>query len=129
MPTDKLLDSVEIDRDLRQRVKAHLHQCGYGPHKSLEVYAERGVVVVQGWVPTFYLRQIAIECIKRVEGVAHVVDLINVMDGPVDPQATDSPTDGRQSSVSSQSNRMDLLDTARTGHALQCGVSERQVLC
>lgn len=52
MPSDKLLNSVDADRDLLQRVKGFLHQRGYGPHRTLEIGVERGVVVVQGRVPT-----------------------------------------------------------------------------
>lgn len=82
MPSDKLPDSAEADRDLLQRVKFLLHQRGYATHRSLEISAERSVVVVQGRLPTFYLRQIAVECIKRVTGVTQVIDRIEVGDDP-----------------------------------------------
>jgi osmotically-inducible protein OsmY len=49
----------------------------------LEISVERGVVLVQGTVATYYLRQIAIEYIKRVEGAIQVIDQIEVVDGPV----------------------------------------------
>jgi len=114
MPTDKLPDSAEADRDLLQRVKAFLHQRGYGPHKALELNAERGVLLVQGRVPTFYLRQIAVECIKRVAGVTQVVDAIEVVDGFVQPQATDSPVDEQESLTVSTPHRAEVWDVART---------------
>jgi hypothetical protein len=114
MPSDKLPDSAEADRDLLQRVKGYLYQRGYGPHRTLEISVERGVVVVQGRVPTFYLRQIAVECIKRVAGVTQVVDLIAVVDGPVQPQATDSPVDEQEFPAVSTRHRADVLDMAGT---------------
>lgn len=82
--------SEEFDGDLLQRVTRFLHQKGYPPHLALEISIEQGVVVVQGRVPTFYLRQIAVECIKHVAGVARVIDLIKVEDRPGQP-ACDAP--------------------------------------
>ena len=114
MPSDKLLNSVEADRDLFQRVKSFLYQRGYGPHQALEIIAERGVVLVQGRVPTFYMRQIAVEWIKRVAGVAQVVDLIKVVNGPVHPQATDSPVGVQESPTESTRHRADVPDMAGT---------------
>lgn len=78
--TETILDFTEADRSLLQRVKCFLYQRGYPPHRALEISVERGVVVVQGKVPTFYLRQVAVACIQRVAGVTRVVDLIEVSD-------------------------------------------------
>ncbi len=116
MTSDKLPDSAEADRDLLQRVKGFLHQRGYAPHRTLEISVERDEVVVQGRVPTFYLRQIAVECIKRVAGVTQVVDLIQVVDGPRQPQTSANFEDEQVSSESSMPHRVDLQDTAQTGH-------------
>jgi len=116
MMTDKLPDSAEADRGLLQRVKGFLHQRGYAPHRTLEISAERGVVVVQGRVPTFYLRQIAVECIKRVAGVTQVVDLIEVADDPRQRQPNDNSKDDQESSTVSTRNRVDVPDMARTAH-------------
>lgn len=90
MSHDQLPYSAEVDRDLRRRVRAFLQQRGYGLQKALEIKAERGAVLVQGQVPTYYLRQIAVELIKRVAGVTRVVDLIQVVDGSIQSPATDS---------------------------------------
>jgi osmotically-inducible protein OsmY len=79
-------DSAETDRDLHQRVTSLLQQRGYASHQALQINVERGVVVVRGRLPTFYLRQIAIECIKRVASVRQVVDLIEVGDDPRSPK-------------------------------------------
>lgn len=90
MQFSNLSPSEEFDRDLLRRVKRFLHQKGYAPHRTMEISIEQGVVVVQGRVPTFYLRQIAVECIKHVAGVARVIDLIKVEDRPGQP-AYDAP--------------------------------------
>ena len=70
--------SEDFHCELLQRVKGFLHQRGYAPHRTLEISVELGVVVVQGRVPSYYLRQIAVECIKRVAGVTRVFDRIEV---------------------------------------------------
>lgn len=111
MPSDKLLDSTEADRDLLQRVKSYLHQRGYANHRALEISAERSVVVVQGRLPTFYLRQIAVECIKRVAGVTHVIDLIKVCDDPHQPQ--DHAEHQPESSAIATQKCVDVPDLSR----------------
>jgi len=116
MPSDKLPDSTEPERDLHQRVKFCLHQCGYVLHRVLEISIERDVVVVEGRVPTFYLRQIAVESIKRVAGVIQVIDLIQVVDRPQQAQADVHYEDEQVSSVSPMRHVVDLPDTAQTGH-------------
>lgn len=101
MVSDSGLDSAEADRGLLQRTKNVLYQRGYGPHRTLEISVERGVVLVQGRAPTFYLRLIAVECIKRIAGVVRAADLIEVADGAVQPGAganvaVDSGASGRR---------------------------------
>ena len=116
MSSEKLPDSREVDRDLRQRVKGFLHQRGYGPHRTLEIGIERGVVVVQGRVPTFYLRQIAVECVKRVAGVTQVVDLIEVADDPRQRQPNDNSENEQESPAAATRHRVDFSEMARTAH-------------
>jgi len=98
----------EAERELHQRVKLCLHQHGYRSHELLEINVERGVVVVQGRVPTFYLRQIAVECIKHIAGVTQLVDLIQVGDDLRQRQASVNFEDEQVSSASSMCHRMHL---------------------
>ncbi len=72
--------SEESDYELLQRVTRFLDARGDQPHRSLKLTVEQGTVMVQGRVPSYYLRQIALECIKRVAGVTRIVDQINVED-------------------------------------------------
>ena len=101
MTTDKLPNCAEADRGLLKRVKHSLDQRGYASLRSLEISVERGVVLIQGRVPTFYLRQIAIGCIKRAACVTQVVDRIEVVDAPnqcqprSDEEAEQEPTEPR----------------------------------
>lgn len=116
MLSDELPDSFEADRALLQRVKLSLHQRGYASHRSLEISAERSVVVVQGRLPTFYLRQIAVECIKRVAGVTHVIDLIAVGDDPRQPQ--DHADHQPEFPVIATRDCVDLPDLTRAAHVV-----------
>ncbi len=113
MTSDKLPDSAEADRCLLLRVKGFLHQRGYGPHRTLEISVERGVVVVQGQLPTFYLRQVAVESFKRVAGVTQVIDRIEVVYLPDDCTVNDCAADETKASTISTEHRVDLTDVAR----------------
>ena len=116
MLPDELPDSSEADRALLQRVNLLLRQRGYASHRSLEISAEQSVVVVQGRLPTFYLRQIAVECIKRVAGVTHVIDLIEVGNDPRQPQeyADHQP----ESPVNATRDCMDFPDLAHAANVV-----------
>jgi hypothetical protein len=74
------LTSAEADDVLLKRVRCFLHQRRHRLQQSLKLSIEQGIVVVQGRMPTFYLRQVALECVKRVAGVTQIVDLIEVVD-------------------------------------------------
>lgn len=74
----QLPDSVEADCDLVLRVRNLLHQRGYEPLRTLQISVEQGAVVVRGTVPAYYLRQVAVECARRVAGVNRLIDRIEV---------------------------------------------------
>ena len=67
------------ENNLRNNVASALRQKGYPHHRALEITIDHGTVTVEGSVSTWYLRQIASECIKRVTGVVRVVDRIRVI--------------------------------------------------
>ena len=79
--------SESLENSLRHKVVSTLHQKGYQQHRTLEITVDHGTVIVEGFVPTWYLRQIALECIKRVTGVTGVVDRIRVMSEAQDDNA------------------------------------------
>lgn len=70
--------SESPEDNLRCNVVCALCRKGYPHHRTLEITNDQGTVTVQGIVPTYYLRQVAIECIKRVTGVVKVIDRIQV---------------------------------------------------
>ena len=75
----QLPDLIEADSDLVLRVRDLLHQCGYESLRMLEVSVERGVVIIQGTLPAYYLRQVAVECIRRVAGSNRFIDQLEVV--------------------------------------------------
>jgi osmotically-inducible protein OsmY len=69
----------EADADLRERVRLYLIHSGHLPIRLLDVEAQSGIVTLRGTVPTFYFRQLAVECAKRVAGTLGVVDHILIV--------------------------------------------------
>ena len=65
------------NKELQQRVVLHLASCR--PELcGIEVVVEDGAVTLRGELPTFFLRQVAIERTRRVAGVRSIVDRIEV---------------------------------------------------
>ncbi len=71
--------SESSDTNLRRNVANTLHQTGYFQHRTLDIAVDHGTVIVEGYLPTWHLRQIALESIRRVKGVVRVVDRIRVV--------------------------------------------------
>lgn len=71
--------SESSDTNLRHNVVTILHQTGYYQHRAPDIAVDHGTVIVEGYVPTWHLRQIALKCISRVTGVVRVVDRIRVI--------------------------------------------------
>ena len=78
MRSEKPAVCEDADRDLLQLLTGLLRQRGFDSLRTLVLSVEGGVVAVQGPVPSYHLRQIAVECIRRVAGVTRVVDQIFV---------------------------------------------------
>ncbi len=64
--------------ELEARVRGYLGQHHLPVLRRLQVKMEGDAAVVQGIVGSFYERQVAIECCKRVAGIRRVVDQIRV---------------------------------------------------
>ncbi len=66
------------DRQLESRVMSFLQRHRLFSARQLTVRSSQGLVTLSGEVPSFYLRQLCVECSKRVAGVVRVVDRIRV---------------------------------------------------
>ena len=72
------LDSDPSDHDIEDRVKAAFAGLTLPCLKRLEVGVRDGIAFLDGRVPNFYQRQLAIHACQRVAGVREVVDSIEV---------------------------------------------------
>lgn len=76
IPESLIRESSE-NEELRLRVVLHLTSCRQ-ELCGIVVQVEEGTVTLHGELPTFFLRQLAIERTRRVAGVLHLVDQIEV---------------------------------------------------
>ncbi len=109
----QLPDLVETDSDLFLRVRDLLHQRGYEPLRTLEISVERGVVVVRGTVSAYYLRQVAVECIRRVAGLNRLIDQIEVVYLHDPSSVSDSSASEPKTSTEPTEPRADWSDMER----------------
>lgn len=87
MQSNTDLFSASCESDLRESVENSLQRTGYLQHRSLTISVDGAAVTVEGVLPTWFMRQVALECIKRVAGVVEVIDRIQVVrDAPHDPE-------------------------------------------
>jgi hypothetical protein len=110
MQSKNLPPSKEFDDDLLQRVMCSLNQKGNMCLRALELAVDRGEVRVRGRVPTFYIRQVALECIKHVAGVTRVVDLIDVASGTGQRATNADSAVQMETASSSVQHRHDISD-------------------
>lgn len=113
MSLEEISDSDEADRELLQQVKSSFHDRGYRSIRTLEIQIERGTAVLQGRVPTFYMRQIAVECVKRLTGVTQIIDRIDVVCLPDDCGVTESSEVESITTVVSTEHRMGSPNAVR----------------
>lgn len=74
---EPLVSDLPADEELRRRVIIHLANCR--PElRELIVEVRDTTVTLSGELPTFFLRQLAIERTRRVTGVRLLVDHIDV---------------------------------------------------
>lgn len=69
------VDSADADLARNVRLFLGTHRNGF---RRISVWAESGTVRLSGPVGSFFLRQMAIAMAKRVAGVRHVVDDLEV---------------------------------------------------
>jgi osmotically-inducible protein OsmY len=70
-------DTLLEDDELERNVRLFLRHSGHRPVQAVTVKAKNGVVILSGTVPSYFVRQLAIACARRVAGVRTIVDQIN----------------------------------------------------
>jgi osmotically-inducible protein OsmY len=68
-----MLDSV-----LENRVMTALDESPYLPGRQVHFEAQQGRVVLRGVVGSYYQKQMAQETLRRIEGVNHIENLLQV---------------------------------------------------
>ena len=66
------------DADLQTRIKSHLETRGYPSFRDLTVAARMGVVRLDGQLPSYFVKQVALETCRHIAGVMQVIDAIQV---------------------------------------------------
>jgi osmotically-inducible protein OsmY len=66
------------DRDLEKRVANYLHGRHVPSLRKLAIASENGEVTLSGRVQSFYEKQVAIHCCRRVAGVVRLIDEVDV---------------------------------------------------
>lgn len=74
------MNQLECQDTLLEDIHRALVSQGYPHHRRLQVTVDKNVVRLEGCVPTFYLRQVALECVKKIPGVGRVIDGMQVAD-------------------------------------------------
>ena len=70
--------AAQRDADLQRRVRSFLATRSEPALRRIDIDADCGRVTLRGLVRSFYERQLAVHCCRRVAGVTEVIDQINV---------------------------------------------------
>ncbi len=77
--------AIDPGAEVHERVATRLRRSPYIPLRAIRCECGGGVLRLQGSLPTFYLKQIAQETVKGVEGVREIVNQIEVPAPPCEP--------------------------------------------
>ncbi len=69
---------VDADCDLENRLQSELSHNQRPSLKRLHVDVAAGIVTLSGRVRSFYERQLAVQCCRRVPGVMQMIDAVEV---------------------------------------------------
>ena len=69
-----------VDEDLSRRIRLFLDTLRLAVLRRIHVEVEEGLVTIGGIVSSYYDRQLAVACVRRVAGVRQIVDKIRVAD-------------------------------------------------
>lgn len=65
--------------ELRERIDQALRVTGYLPLRDVGVIVAEGLVILRGSVPSYHLKQVALEVVRSVPGVSDVRDDLKVI--------------------------------------------------
>ena len=70
-----------METGLKKRVDTALRMNPYLPDEALLFETEAGRVILRGFVPTWYHKQMATEALRSVEGIAEIKNELRVKGG------------------------------------------------
>lgn len=68
----------ETDLSMKERVQEKLLYNGEVDSHNFEIEVERGVVKVEGEVPSRHAKKVVDECLKTVSGIRHVENKLKI---------------------------------------------------
>lgn len=77
--------------DLKRRIESFLAGRNLPGLRQLNVRVDDGVVLLSGRVRSFYEKQLANHCCRRVAGVLEVIDSVDVTDPTAQPAKAATP--------------------------------------
>jgi osmotically-inducible protein OsmY len=69
---------ADSDHDLESRLQSELSNNQRQALKRLQVHVAQGIVTLRGCVRSYYERQLAVQCCRRVPGVRQMIDALEV---------------------------------------------------
>lgn len=83
---DVCVGPSEANRDqealeMKRRIYRFLHERDFHALRRIDVEVQGGCATLSGRVASFYAKQLAISCCRRVAGIRNVVDEIRVSEG------------------------------------------------
>jgi osmotically-inducible protein OsmY len=73
---------VDDSQDVVKSVQKSLEERGYHVLRTVSFCYERGVLILRGRLPTYFHKQLAQEAVRRIEGMAQIVNQIEVTSEP-----------------------------------------------
>ena len=112
------------DADLSRRIRLFLEQRRLLGGSRLTIAADRGVVTIEGSVPTFHQRQLIVSATRRVAGAVQIVDELEV--DP--PRVAASRQRSSEKSVAALATTLALL-AGMLAAPVNCSWAKTQLVC
>lgn len=70
---------VTGDADILSAASAALHHTGYAQLRAVKLYCHSGRIILQGRIPTYFLKQLAQEVLRHVPNVREIDNDLHVV--------------------------------------------------
>jgi len=74
----EMIETTRPHNELRDRVRTAIQSSPFFSRRNLRFETERGRVILRGEVATFYQKQMAQECLRRIDGVTTIENRLEV---------------------------------------------------